>query len=286
MVPFTARTHPGLRRSKNEDNFEADAKLGLWVVADGVGGHSNGEVASEIACATIRHQVSKGCDLRNAIEDAHQAVLKEIDRRDADNNMGTTVVALRLSGDHYEIAWVGDSRAYLFDRGLKQLTRDHSAVNDLIDSGAISKTQAINHPQRHALSRSLGVSATNASSVSVINGKLHAGQQLLLCTDGLTDELNDNAISAELTRHTDLDAQADALVSAALASGGRDNLTLVVLGSPRRKARSQTAATPDLEVTQNITPRLAPKTTDRRKTGLITLLLLILVCIIVGASLI
>ncbi|MFT4768469.1 MAG: serine/threonine protein phosphatase PrpC [Glaciecola sp.] len=286
MIPFSARTHPGLRRSKNEDNFETDADLGLWIVADGVGGHSNGEVASEIACTTIREQVAKGSDLRSAIENAHQAVLREIDTRDAGNNMGTTVVALQLRGDSYEIAWVGDSRAYLFDGGLKQLTRDHSAVNDLIDSGAISKAQAAIHPQRHALSRSLGVSSTNASSVSVIKGKLGAGEQILLCSDGLTDELADTTIIAELTRNADLESQVDALVSAALASGGRDNLTLVLLGSPRQKPRSQKEAAPDLEVTQNIAARLAPETAGRRKTERITLLLFVLVCIILGATLI
>lgn len=252
MIPYAATTHPGLRRTKNEDNFEADEALGLWVVADGVGGHSNGEVASAIACETIRVAVANGADLETAVEGAHQAVLGEINSRDAGNNMGTTVVAARFIDGDYEIAWVGDSRAYLYDGKLRQLTRDHSAVNDLLDSGAITPDQAVNHPQRHALTRSLGVSETNASRVSVVNGRFKAGQQLLLCTDGLTDELSDHAIENELGQHQELQLQVDSLLAAALANGGRDNLTLVVLGSPKRNHRSKKSAAPDLATTQNI----------------------------------
>lgn len=286
MTPFAATTHPGLRREKNEDKFEADEALGLWVVADGMGGHSNGEVASAIACATIHAEVAKGIDLARAIEDAHQAVLREISARDAGNNMGTTVVALRLTGKQYQIAWVGDSRAYLYDGTLRQLTRDHSAVNDLLDSGAITPDQAVNHPQRNALTRSLGVSATNASSVSVVTGKLQTGQQLLMCTDGITDELTDHAIANELSLNGDLRTQVDALQAAALAQGGRDNLTLIVLGRPRRNNRSRKNAAPDLETTQNIAARVKPVKANRLKSERVTILLFVLVCIVAAATLI
>lgn len=258
MIPYAATTHPGLRRTKNEDNFEADEALGLWVVADGVGGHSNGEVASAIACETIRVAVANGADLEAAVEDAHRAVLGEINSRDAGNNMGTTVVAARVIDSDYQIAWVGDSRAYLYDGKLRQLTRDHSAVNDLIDSGAITPEQAVNHPQRHALTRSLGVSETNASRVSVVQGQLKVGQQLLLCTDGLTDELSDHAIGNEMGQHQELQQQVDSLLAAALANGGRDNLTLAILGSPKSKHRSKKTETPDLATTQNIAFGAAP----------------------------
>lgn len=284
MIPFAARTHPGLRREKNEDNYEADAALGLWVVADGVGGHTNGEVASAIACATIREDVAKGLDLPSAIENAHQAVLTEISARDADNNMGTTVVALQLSGKDYKIAWVGDSRAYLYDGELRQLTRDHSAVNDLLERGAITPSQAATHPQRHALSRSLGVSSSNASSASLVTGKLGSGEQLLLCTDGLTDELSDQAIANEMRLNDEVNAQVDALVAAALAQGGRDNLTLVVLGRPPRKNRGEKNKAPDLETTQNIAPRLEPAKSGQYKAGLMTLALFVLVCAVAAAT--
>ncbi|MDP5054930.1 MAG: protein phosphatase 2C domain-containing protein [Congregibacter sp.] len=286
MIPFAATTHPGLRREKNEDNFEADEALGLWVVADGVGGHSNGEVASAIACATIREGISKGVALTRAIENAHQAVLGEINVRDAGNNMGTTVVALRVTGNDYEVAWVGDSRAYLYDGKLKRLTRDHSAVNDLLDSGAITADQAASHPQRHALTRSLGVSVTNASRVSSVTGRFKAGQQLLLCTDGLTDELTDQAIENELAQSRDPQTLVDSLLAAALAKGGRDNLTLIVLGSPRRKGRSKKEAAPDLATTQNIAARVQPKRPNRYKAVRLSLMLLVLVAIAAAVMLI
>ncbi|MFK7828579.1 MAG: PP2C family serine/threonine-protein phosphatase [Congregibacter sp.] len=252
MILFAARTHPGLRREKNEDNYAADAELGLWVVADGVGGHSNGEVASAIACEIIRNDVEDGKTLCNAIEHAHKSVLHEIAKRDAASNMGTTVVAMRMHQDEYEVAWVGDSRAYLYDGKLRQLTRDHSAVNDLLDSGAITPEQAKGHPQRHALSRSLGVSDTNASAVSSITGTLRSGAQVLLCSDGLTDELNDAAIENELALNDSPEAQAEALLGAALAKGGRDNLTILVVGAPGSRRRDGKTRTPDLETTQNV----------------------------------
>jgi protein phosphatase len=259
MMPFAARSHPGLKRSNNEDSFVMDEALGLWVVADGVGGHSSGEVASAIACETIRAQVRAGASLESAIGSAHDAVLCEIDSRDADgsdrgSNMGTTVVALRLDGDHYEVAWVGDSRAYLFDRRragrLQPLTVDHSAVNDLVADGVLTQQQASTHPQRHALSRSLGVSRDTASAAGVVRGRLRSGEQIILCSDGLTEELHDAAIASELARQTSADGQVDALVEAALAAGGRDNITVIVVGAPAQRGAHH-GESRSLETTQS-----------------------------------
>ncbi|GAB5414970.1 MAG: protein phosphatase 2C domain-containing protein [Congregibacter sp.] len=284
MIPYAARTHPGLRRSKNEDNYAVDPERGLWVVADGVGGHTNGEVASAIACDTIIEDVAKGIDLRSAIEHAHQSVLREIERREANNNMGTTVVALQLQGKRYKVAWVGDSRAYAYDGELSQLTRDHSAVNDLLDSGAITQAQAATHPQRHALSRSLGVSDNNESSVSVVEGTLKNGTQILLCTDGLTDELKDQAIHKELSHATDNEAQAEGLLNAALAKGGRDNLTVVIVGNPGARKATAAKETPDLETTQNIGGVEIPKSSGKR-TLLWQLVALVSLLALAGVSL-
>ncbi|MEM6546103.1 MAG: protein phosphatase 2C domain-containing protein, partial [Pseudomonadota bacterium] len=166
MIPYAAKTHQGLKRGKNEDNFAVEPTMGLWVVADGVGGHSNGEVASKIACEVIVDQVSAGLTLSDSIAHAHKEVLAEIRARNAESNMGTTVVALQLNESRYEIAWVGDSRAYLYDGKLTQLTKDHSAVNELLDRGVITPDKVAGHPQRHALSRSLGVSDLNQSQAS------------------------------------------------------------------------------------------------------------------------
>lgn len=273
MIPFSAKTHPGLRRAKNEDNLAFDAELGLWIVADGVGGHSSGEVASAIACDVIRSDVAQGQSLTAAIEHAHQAVLAEIAALDVSdlertpsepeygrvNNMGTTVVALRIEGSRYEIAWVGDSRVYAYDGTLQQLTRDHSAVNDLIDQGVISAEQASQHPQRHALSRSLGVSNDNASQASSVTGKMQQGCQFILCTDGLTDELTDAAILHALRGNESPESQVNALIDSALAHGGSDNITIVIVGEPKAThtkdkpaKRHSRRTSPSLETTQEL----------------------------------
>lgn len=270
MNSFVARTHPGLRRDKNEDHYVADGVLGLWIVADGLGGHSNGEIASAIACDVIRRDVSEGVELVDAIAHAHREVLDEIARQGLDSNMGTTVVALMLRDGHYDIAWVGDSRAYLFDGHLKQLTDDHSAINELLAKGVIDSRRAAQHPQRHALSRSLGVSDRNASEPGAVSGSLKAGQQILLCTDGLTDELSDAEILAELRINAEPDEQADALVKAALAKGGHDNLTLIIVGDGVRREPATAPGTSDLEVTQNIGEPVSvsmPRSTSRRLVG-------------------
>ncbi|MEM9397829.1 MAG: protein phosphatase 2C domain-containing protein, partial [Pseudomonadota bacterium] len=212
---------------------------------------SNGEVASKIACEVIVDQVSAGLTLSDSIAHAHKTVLAEIRARNAESNMGTTVVALQLNESRYEIAWVGDSRAYLFDGKLTQLTKDHSAVNELLDRGVITPDKVAGHPQRHALSRSLGVSDLNQSEASTLTGTLAEGQQLLLCTDGLTDELTDSMILRELQSNQNPEKQVQSLLDSALAQGGSDNLTIVVVGDPLYKpAVAKPGA--DLEVTQDL----------------------------------
>lgn len=162
---------------------------------------------------------------------AHRAVLDEIAARNSQSNMGSTVVAMRLEGDNaYEISWVGDSRAYLFDGELRQLTRDHNPVSELLARGEITPEQAASHPQRHVLNQSMGVSGSIVVQPSIVSGRLLTGQQILLCSDGLTNELDDDSIRAELAHHSTLRDQIDALINAALRAGGRDNITAIVVG--------------------------------------------------------
>ena len=281
MMPFTAKTHPGLRRAINEDSYAAAPQLGLWVVADGLGGHSEGEIASAIACEVIERDVSGGASLSSAIEHAHREVLSEIQRRETESNMGTTVVALRLDGRAYEIAWVGDSRAYLFDGQLRQLTTDHSAVNELLQKGAIALEQAANHPQRHALSRSLGVSDANFSDASTISGTLKRGETIFLCTDGITDELSDAEIQSALRMNSSQESQAEALMNAALENGGHDNLTVVLVGGGGKES---SVTSPDLETTQNIgEPRIKGSTREQRTSkALLALLVVTIVAAVAG----
>ena len=231
MKVFAAGSHPGLKRDHNEDYYRADADQGLWLVADGVGGHADGEVAAQIVGDTVVQTLAEGACLTEGIMAAHRAVLREIQSRE-NSNMGSTVVALSLQDDTYEICWVGDSRAYVYDRELRQLTQDHNPVKELLARGAITPEQAAVHPERHVLSQSMGVSDAIRVDPGSIRGRLLPGQQILLCSDGLTDELDDAKIAATLAAHSSSQSQVDALIEAALEAGGHDNITAIVVGAP------------------------------------------------------
>ncbi len=242
MTASYADSHPGHKRSHNEDCYEANPEIALWLVADGVGGHANGEVASAIVRDTLTSDLHKGGGLVDAINHAHAVILGEIESGPA-NNMGSTVVALRTEGERYEIAWVGDSRAYLFDDGaLKQLTRDHNPVSEMLARGILTEEQAANHPERNVLSQSLGVSSELKVKPDRIRGEFHPGQQFLLCSDGLTDELSDREICTLLAQHESPAEQVAALIAAALEAGGRDNVTVVVVGDKRARQAASTAS--------------------------------------------
>lgn len=253
MTEYAASSHKGHIRDHNEDCYEADSELGLWLVADGVGGHAHGEVAARVVRDTVKAALLAGNQLIDAIRRAHRAVLDEIAARDSHSNMGSTVVAMHLRDDNtYEISWVGDSRAYLFDGELHKLTQDHNPVSELLERGEITPEQAVSHPERHVLSQSMGVSESMVVQPGLISGRLHPGQQILLCSDGLTDELDDDTIRAELARHSSPRAQIDALVNAALRAGGRDNITAIVVGEVPTPATGGPRPTDDLETTQNM----------------------------------
>jgi len=247
--PFAANTHSGLKRDHNEDCFGAEPDLGLWLVADGVGGHSCGEVASDIVCNTIRDQVAGGKRLMDAIAASHAAVLAAIAERENAHGMGSTVVAALLDGDRYELCWVGDSRAYLWNGQLQQLTVDHNRVGELLANQVISPEQASSHPERHVLTQSLGVSDSMPLHPGRLTGTLGDSEQLLLCSDGLTDEISDSLIAYLLAGHDTPRAQVDALISAALDAGGSDNITALVIGS--RTPQPATGEASDLETTRN-----------------------------------
>ncbi len=229
MTSFSADSHPGHKRSHNEDCYSGDPDLGLWLVADGVGGHADGEVAAAIVRDILNSDVAGGASLVDAIHHSHRVILEEIDSR-ADSNMGSTVVAAQIDAPNYEIAWVGDSRAYLFDGDLKQLTRDHNPVSEMLSRGALTPEQAATHPERNVLSQSLGVSDAIEVAPGRIRGELDPGQQLLLCSDGLTDELSDLEITEIMRREASSKAQVNALIKGALDAGGRDNVTVIVVG--------------------------------------------------------
>lgn len=230
MIEFGHLSHVGLRRELNEDTYYGDAELGLWLVADGMGGHEFGEVASALARDAIVREVRAGRGLGDAIRRADEDIIRHSRQRAESLPMGTTVVAVRVLDNRFELAWVGDSRAYFWNGQLRQLSADHSYVQELIDQGAITAEQARVHPHRNVVTQALGVTDPQSLKVETLSGELRPGQQLLLCSDGLTEEVDDAAIAALMGR-SDLSAQecVDHLVSAALDGGGSDNVTVVLL---------------------------------------------------------
>ncbi len=231
MIEFGHLTHVGLRRELNEDTYYGDSDLGLWLVADGMGGHEYGEIASALARETIVRETRQGTSLSDAIRIADEEIIRASRRRKDVLPMGTTVVAARLDGPRFEVAWVGDSRVYLWRDGkLAQLSQDHSYVQELISQGTISTDQARSHPHRNVVTQALGVTEPDNLNVETLSGELAPGMQLLLCSDGLTEEVDDRVISA-LLAHTECSAQecVDGLVAAALDGGGSDNVTVVLV---------------------------------------------------------
>ncbi len=230
MIEFGHSTHVGLRREHNEDTYYADADMGLWLVADGMGGHEHGEIASALARDTVVAEVGKGSGLAQAIRLADEEIIRHSNKRAESLPMGTTVAAVRLRGDEYEVSWVGDSRVYLWNGELKQVSQDHSYVQELVDQGAITTEQARTHPHRNVVTQALGVTDPQSLRVEVVNGNLASRQQLLICSDGLTEEVPDSQIAMVLARE-DMSAQecVDHLILAALDGGGSDNITVILI---------------------------------------------------------
>lgn len=230
MIEFGHFSHVGLRREHNEDTYYGDAELGLWLVADGMGGHEFGEVASALARDVVVREVRAGQNLKQAIQTADEEIIRHSRKRAEALPMGTTVAVARVQGERFEIAWVGDSRAYLWNGSLRQLSQDHSYVQELIDQGAITSEQARTHPHRNVVTQALGVTDPQSLKVETISGEFKPGMQLVLCSDGLTEEVEDGQI-ARIVSRTELSAQecVDQLVRAALDGGGSDNVTVLVV---------------------------------------------------------
>src|SRR5690606_30845504 len=191
MIEFGHLTHVGLRRELNEDTYYGDGELGLWLVADGMGGHEYGEVASALAREAIVREIRQGTPLPQAIRIADEEIIRASRKRGDSLPMGTTVVAVRILDNRFEVAWVGDSRVYLWHgQKLAQLSQDHSYVQELISQGTITVDQARTHPHRNVVTQALGVTDPQSLNVETLSGELLPGMQLLLCSDGLTEEVD------------------------------------------------------------------------------------------------
>lgn len=222
-------THVGKVRVVNEDSI--GRKGMLLVLADGMGGHQAGEVASALVVERVLTLEAAGSDFKSAListlNEANQALLAHAGAHRECLGMGTTVVVTKVEGDRLYVAHIGDSRAYLWRRGTcTQLTNDHSLVTELVRSGGITPEEAKNHPQRNILTRALGAPGPvepEYQEISVV-----ADDRLLLCSDGLTVMLSNEEISAVLGMEESPQVIADTLVAAANDRGGIDNISAIV----------------------------------------------------------
>jgi protein phosphatase len=242
MIQFAARTHPGRRPGENEDSIGWDTDRQVWFVADGMGGHAAGGVASSIVKETLLKPDVPGAP-GAAVLAAHAAVVAAAQANPAYHGMGSTVVCAHVAGDECSLVWVGDSRGYLWREGtLRRLTRDHSFAEILRSEQGLSDTEIRVHPARHVVTQTLGLGTPEPS---VVEARLRQDDWIVLCSDGLTDELTDAGIIEVLAASPSADDAASGLVEAALANGGRDNVSVVVLAyddgseQPPRKARSK-----------------------------------------------
>lgn len=225
-------THVGRVRDHNEDNYTSRSDLGLWIVADGMGGHECGEVASEITVEQIVTATQNGRSLEESLREAHDTVVKAAQSGRGKPGMGSTVVALKVEHNRYEVAWVGDSRVYRANQSdFEKLTHDHSYVQELLDNNLIDENDAWIHPMRHIVSQAIGSSVDEEITVATVTGAFQPGDKFLLCSDGLTDEVPDQEIRQILQEKVDLQSIADRLIGAALDNGGADNITVILVGS-------------------------------------------------------
>jgi protein phosphatase len=268
VLQWAGATDMGRVRSSNQDRYLAKPEVGLWAVADGMGGHQGGETASLTACDALSQVFTLDADgnattegLVTAIEEANRAV-HEKGNDDPDlTGMGTTVVAIAVVVDDradevFAIANVGDSRAYRYSDGLfEQLTEDHSLVADMVREGSLTPEDAATHPQRNILTRVLGV--YDEVPVDVLTVIPHPGDRFVLCSDGLFNEVTDEGIASVLRRLVDPTEAADELVRLAVQNGGRDNVTVVVvdvLDEGDRAAAASAALAGDATDTASMAP--------------------------------
>jgi protein phosphatase len=227
MMKSVGRTHAGgARDGLNQDAVGWDDAQGLAFVADGMGGHAGGEEASRLVKQVLLER-GAGADLEGAVMRAHREITAAAATRAEHAGMGATVVALHIAKRRAKVVWVGDSRGYLWRQGsLRPLTRDHSVMEAIREQEDLTETQVRSHPLRHKVIQALG---KDTPVPSVREFSLRRGDRILLCSDGLSGELRDHEIGAQMRANTGLDRAADALVNGALAKGGSDNVSVVLV---------------------------------------------------------
>ncbi len=251
-VSIGHRTDVGRARDGNEDSYLVQPPL--FVVADGMGGHLAGEVASQTAIRVITDQyesdpASADSQLAAYVQEANRAIHAKSEESPDLSGMGTTCTLLFLDGTDAHFVHVGDSRAYLFRQGeMSQITEDHTLVERMVKEGRIQRNEAARHPQRNVITRALGLDEdVNVDTVDIV---VRTGDRLLLCSDGLNSMLDDEEIRSLLESEPDAQSTADRLVERANEAGGDDNITVIVIDV----GREDTAAPPPPPAVQNTDP--------------------------------
>ncbi|MDO4343456.1 MAG: Stp1/IreP family PP2C-type Ser/Thr phosphatase [Eubacteriales bacterium] len=230
-------TNVGRVRNVNQDFvFASDTPVGnlpnLYVVADGMGGHNAGDRASSYAVEVFLDSIRKETEerpikiIRRAIEKANAKVLEEAASADELRGMGTTIVAATVVGRTMYVANVGDSRLYLLRNRIRQITRDHSLVEEMIRAGGITREEGRRHPDKNVITRAVGVRA--AIAADFFEEELRDGDTVLMCTDGLSNMVTDREIARIINEEHDLETMANRLVATANQNGGQDNITVLL----------------------------------------------------------
>jgi serine/threonine protein phosphatase PrpC len=240
-------TNVGLLRKVNEDSFLVRDDANLWGVADGMGGHDAGDVASKMIVDTLGAlPVAPPAAFLGSVTDALGAVDRRLveaaRQRGSDSVIGSTVVLLLTASRHYACVWAGDSRLYLWRNGvLQQISRDHSLVQDLVDQNLIRPEEAETHPHANVITRAIGI---GNAEFEVRRGSLELGDILLLCSDGLTKMVDDREI-AHIMSSIGFEHMAAALIECALQHGGKDNVTVVLVACRNGAAEAEIAPVDD-----------------------------------------
>ena len=240
----SSQTHEGRVRAVNEDSMTVRSDVGLWVVADGMGGHEDGQWASRAVVEAL-DQVAMSGDFDTDLKAVRGAILTANDRIVAEaaargNRMGSTVVCLVADGNRFACLWVGDSRGYILrDDRFEQLSRDHTQVQDMLDRGLITEGEADGHPMSHILSRAIGVD--HAPVVDAVTGELRSTDMFLLCSDGLSGVVSAEEMKERL-RSVDPATAARDLLELTLSRNAPDNVTVITVACEEMTALTLPAA--------------------------------------------
>ncbi len=238
MLRSYALTDIGQKRQLNQDFiYRSETPVGnlpnVFIVADGMGGHNAGDYASRLAVETVVEEISTSFEknpvkiLNNAIERANEMLRKRAREDRALSGMGTTIVAATCIGKYLEVANVGDSRLYVISDEIRQITQDHSLVEEMVRMGGLDKETARNHPDKNIITRSVG--ARRDVEVDFFDVELQTGDMVLLCSDGLTNMVDDEMICRILKGDGNLEDRVEELTRTANQNGGKDNISVIVI---------------------------------------------------------